>query len=68
MEAYSSGANSVEVTASNRMELLDLDNPLNFKIYGGHDCSFNSLVGFTYINGRILVIKGSLLLDRVVVF
>jgi len=57
------------VTAAHLMGDLDLDRSSVTQVIlnGGYNCGLTAQVDYTYIDGRILVIYGQLILDRIVI-
>jgi predicted outer membrane repeat protein len=57
----------LKVTASTRLEDLNLGNTVALTLKGGYNCGWTSQVDYTYIGGHLIVSNGSVILDRIVI-
>lgn len=60
-------AKNLKISASNRIEDLDLNGNIALGLYGGYACDFISRSGLTYITGTMTISKGSVLFDGIAI-
>jgi hypothetical protein len=61
------GTAAIQSRAVTLLEILTLGNPVAILLHGGFDAGFANQNGYTTLQGKLVVGKGSLVVDRLII-